>query len=253
MSGHSKWHSIKHKKAKEDAKRGAVFSKLIRAITIAAKMGGGDPSGNPTLAAAIEKAKSYNMPQDNIEKAIKRGIGGIEGQKFEEVIYEGYGPEGVAIMVQVMTDNRNRASSEIRNIFNRRGANMGEAGCVNWMFEKKGLILVSKEADVAEDDLINIALEAGADDVSEAEDNWEIITDIQNFEKVRKSLEENNIKYESAEITMIPKNIVRMGDKQGAKKVLQLIDAFEESAEVQEVYANFDIPAKILEELALET
>ena len=249
MSGHSKWSSIKHKKAAVDAKRGRAFSKLSRAITAAAKQGGGDPEHNHQLAAAVEKAKDFNMPADKIERAIKRGTGEIEGAQFEQLTYEGYGPNSVAIMVEVLTDNRNRAAADMRNIFARHSGNLGESGCVSWMFESKGIILVNKKNGTNEDDLLALAIEAGADDVGAEDNHWEITIKPEDLMKVRKALEAGNIKFTSAELTKVPKSVVKL-DKSQAKKVLRLVDTLEEHDDVQEVYANFDIPDEVLEELS---
>jgi YebC/PmpR family DNA-binding regulatory protein len=251
MSGHSKWSSIKHKKAAEDSKRGKMFSKLSRAIIVAAKEGGGNPEHNVALANAIEKARSFSMPKDNIERAIKRGAGEVSGQDFEKITYEGYGADGVAIMVDVMTDNRNRAAADIRRIFGRTGANLGTSGCVAWMFDKRGIIIVNKDSGVDEDTLLEQALESGADDLSIEEDHWEVITDVDSFSGAVKALEEAGVKMASAEVTMLPKDTVKL-DKNAAKKVLRLVDALEEYEDVQEVYSNFDIPDEILQELAEE-
>ncbi len=251
MSGHSKWSSIKHKKAAEDAKRGQLFSKLSRAIIVAAREGGGNPDVNIALANAIEKAKSYSMPKENIERAIKRGTGEIEGTSYEKIVYEGYGANGVAIMVDVMTDNRNRAASDIRRIFNRAGGSLGTSGCVSWMFEKKGIIIVNKSEEVDEDTLLEVALEAGAEDVRTEDAHYEIITDVESFRGVVEELERKQVPFASAEVTMLPKSTVEL-DKESAKKVLRLVDALEENEDVQEVYSNFDIPDHILEEISLE-
>mgnify|MGYP000094312889 FL=1 len=251
MSGHSKWSSIKHKKAAEDAKRGKMFSKLSRAIIVAAREGGGNPEANVALANAIEKAKSYSMPKENIERAIKRGTGEGSGEAFEKIVYEGYGANGVAIMVDVMTDNRNRAAADIRRIFSRTGGSLGTSGSVAWMFEKKGNIIVNKDTGVDEDVLLERALEAGAEDMTTEDDHWEIITDAESFRGVLEALEEAGIEVASAEVTMLPKNTVKL-DKESAKKVLRLVDALEEHEDVQEVYANFDIPDDILEEISEE-
>ncbi len=249
MSGHSKWSSIKHKKGAQDAKRGQLFSKLSRAIIVAAREGGGNPEVNIALANAIEKAKSYSMPKENIERAIKRGTGEGSGDSFEKIVYEGYGANGVAIMVDVMTDNRNRAAADIRRIFSRTGGSLGTSGSVAWMFEKKGNIIVNKEAGVDEDLLLETALEAGAEDMAGEDDHWEIITDAESFRGVVEALKEKGFEPASAEVTMLPKNTVKL-DKEAAKKVLKLVDALEEYEDVQEVYANFDIPDDILEELS---
>lgn len=249
MSGHSKWASIKHKKGATDAKRGALFSKLVKAISVAARDGGGDPKNNATLAQAIEKAKENSMPAENIERAVKRGTGEIEGVSYEEIVYEGYGPNGVAVMVEVTTDNRNRAASDIRNIFSKSGGSLGEQGCVNWMFHKKGVILVSKEAGQGEEEIMDAAIEGGAEDVSAGEDHYEIVTDPAVFASVKAYLDGKGIKYESAEITMVPASTVKL-DEAGARKVLRLMDALNEHDDVQEAYANFDIPDTILEAVA---
>ncbi|HEY4686934.1 MAG TPA: YebC/PmpR family DNA-binding transcriptional regulator [Candidatus Subteraquimicrobiales bacterium] len=250
MSGHSKWSQIKHKKGKEDAKRGQLFSRLSRAITVAAKAGG-NPETNAVLEAEVQKAKDYNMPNDSIERAIKRGTGEIGGVHFEQIVYEGYGPQGVAMLVSVMTDNRNRAAADMRSIFTHNNGNLAELGSVSWIFEKKGNILVDKTPEIEEDTLFSAVVEAGAEDMQAHEDHWEITTSPQDLTKVRKLIEEQGITVTSAEITMLPKNTVKLG-KNEAKKVLRLINALEEHEDVQEVYANFDIPDEILEEVAAE-
>jgi len=251
MSGHSKWAQIKHKKIKEDAKRGRIFSRLSRAIMVAAKEGGGNPDLNPTLAAAIQKAKDYNMPHENIERAIKRGTGELGEARFEHIIYEGYGPNGVAIMVHVLTDNRKRAAADIRSIFSRHQGNLGATGCVSWMFDKKGHILINKGEGIDEDELLIITIEAGAEDIKAQNDHYEIITFPADLIGVRKTLEEHGITPDSAEITMLPKSTVKL-NKEEAKKVLRLMDALEEHDDVQEIYANFDIPDEIPGELTIE-
>ncbi|MEJ5185474.1 MAG: YebC/PmpR family DNA-binding transcriptional regulator [Candidatus Geothermincolales bacterium] len=251
MSGHSKWANIKHRKAAEDAKRGRLFSKLSRAIIIAAREGGGNPETNLALAHAIEKAKSYSMPKENIERAIKRGTGELSGSSFEKITYEGYAANGVAIMVDVMTDNRNRAAADIRHIFSRAGGRLGDTGCVSWMFEKKGIIIVNKDSGADEDVLLEAALEAGAEDMKTEDDHWEIITDASSFKQVLDTLKEQGVEVASAEVTMLPKDTVKL-DKDSARKVLKLVDALEDYDDVQEVYANFDIPDEILQELAEE-
>lgn len=249
MSGHSKWSSIKRKKGKEDAKRGQIFSKLTKAIMVAAK-GGSNPDANASLATAIEKAKEHNMPADTIERAIKKGAGELAVQAFETIIYEGYGPAGTAVIVETLTDNRNRTAADIRHIFSRYSANLGTTGSVSWMFEKKGVIYVNKSDDLDEDELLNIALEAGADDMNIGENNYEILTDSSALKVVKDVLDSHHIPYESASITMFPKNTVKLEDKEAARKVLRFIDALEEHDDVQEVYANFDIPDAVLEEVA---
>lgn len=247
MSGHSKWASIKHKKGAADAKRGKVFTKIIREITVAARSGGKNQDTNPRLRLAIQRAKDANMPADNIERGIKKGTGELEGVSYEEVVYEGYGPGGVAIIAEALTDNKNRASSSIRNIFSKRGGNMAGQGSVSWMFEKKGFIVVNK-SDVEEDKLMDIVLEAGAEDMKTEESTYEITTTPSDFENVKKVITDKNIKMESSEITNIPKNTIKVtGDN--AKKLLALVNELEDDDDVQNVYANFDIPDEILKEL----
>jgi len=248
MSGHSKWAGIKHKKAIVDAKRGQIFSKLIREITVAAKQGGGDPAGNPRLRVAIDKAKAVNMPQDNIKKAIQRGTGELPGVTYEEVFYEGYGPGGVAVLVEVTTDNKNRVTAEVRKAFSRHGGNLGDAGCVGWMFNKKGYISIDK-SKIKEEELIEIALESGAEDVkADDEDFFEVITQPQDFEKVKKSLQARNIAINSAEITMLPQTYIKL-DGIKAEQMLRLMDELDNNDDVQNVYANFDIPKLIMEKV----
>ena len=247
MSGHSKWASIKHKKGAADAKRGKLFTKLIREITVAARGGGGNTDTNPRLRLAIQRAKEANMPQDNIDRGIKKGTGELEGVSYEEVTYEGYGPSGIAIMVEVLTDNKNRTSSAIRNLFAKRGGNMAGQGSVSWMFEKKGYMVIKKEL-IEEDKLMSIALDAGAEDLKTEESTYAITTQPQDFESVKKAIEENNIKIEAAEITSVPKSTIKVvGD--GAKKLLSLVNELEDNDDVQNVYANFDIPDEVLKEL----
>lgn len=246
MSGHSKWATIKHKKGAADAKRGQLFTKLIKEITIAAK-NGGKPDTNPRLRTAIQKAKDSNMPQDNIDRAVKKGTGELPGVVYEETTYEGYGPNGIAIIVEAVTDNKNRASSEVRNIFSKNGGNMAGSGSVSWIFEKKGYFIINK-GTIEEDDLMGIALEAGAEDLVTAEETYEIKSTTAGFEKVKKALEEHNVKLESAEITMVPKNTIKIVGED-AKKVLALVDALQDHDDVQNVYANFDIPDDILKKL----
>jgi len=244
MSGHSKWASIKHKKAATDVKRGKIFSKIAKEITISAKGGGGDLDANPRLRLAVNKAKSVNMPTDNIERAIKKGTGELPGVSYEEISYEGYGPKGVAFIVEALTDNKNRAAAEIRNIFSKKGGNMAGPGSVSWMFTKKGFIMV-KETSAQEDKVFTIALDAGAEDIKTESPLYEITTSVAAFEKVKNSLEEANIPIESAEITMIPSSSIKVeGDD--AKQVLALIDLLEDYDDVQNVYANFDIPDELL-------
>ena len=247
MSGHSKWSQIKRKKGVADAKRGQVFTKLIKEITIAARLGGGDPEGNARLRTAIAAARAENMPKDNIERAIKKGTGELAGVSYEEFMYEGYGPGGTAILVEAMTDNKNRTSAEMRYIFTRSSGNLGEAGCVAWMFHKKGYIVVEKGA-IDEDKLMEVALEAGADDIEESEKEYEVNTDPQNFEAVKKALEGAGIKYQLAELTMYPQTTVTLDEKNG-EQMLRLMEQLEDHDDVQKVYANFDIPESVMEQL----
>lgn len=246
MSGHNKWSTIKHKKGAADAKRGKVFTKIIKEISVAAKLGGGDPAANPRLRTAIDKAKGENMPKDNIERAIKKGTGGMEGVNYEETTYEGYGPGGVAVLVEVMTDNRNRTVSDVRSTFTKCNGNMGETGCVSWIFDKKGLITYPKT--VAFEKLFDAALEAGADDVSEQDEQFEVITDPASFIEVRDALTAAGFKFDSAETTMIPQTIVKLEGKQ-AESMLKMIDRLEDNDDVQNVYANFDISTEEMEKL----
>lgn len=248
MSGHSKWATIKHKKGAADAKRGKVFTKLIKELMVAARMGGGNPEGNPRLRAALLAAKAENMPKDNIDRAIKKGTGELEGVNYEEFAYEGYGPAGVAVLVDIMTDNRNRAASEVRHIFSRNSGNLGEAGCVAWMFNKKGSIVFDKKA-MPEEELIELALEAGAEDVKDQEDQFEVITSPEDFLNVKAAFDDRELKYELAEMTMSPQTTVRIEDPKTAQQLLRLMDALEDSDDVQNVYANFDIPDQIIESL----
>ena len=247
MSGHSKWASIKHKKAAADSKRGKIFTKLIREITVAAKQGGGDPESNPRLRTVIQTAKAANMPAENVERAIKKGTGELEGVTYEDVVYEGYGPQGVAILVHCLTDNKNRTASEIRNIFNKTNGSMAGAGSVAWIFEKKGFIVVPN-LKVTEDQLMEIVLSAGAEDLTQAGDKFEITASPHDFWAVREALEKSKIPFESAEITMIPKNQVAV-TPEAVRSVLHLIEALEEHDDVQNVYANFDIPDDIAKEI----
>ena len=246
MSGHSKWSSIKHKKAAKDARRGKLFTKLIKEITVAARMGGGDISANPRLRTAVQTAKAASMPNDNIERAIKKGTGELEGVHYEEIHYEGYGPGGAAILVQALTDNKNRTVQEIRHLFSKYGGNLGETGCVAWMFDKKGLITVEK-TKVGEDQLINLALEAGAEDVREEDSLFEVVTRPEDFEKVRERLEREKIPTVAAQITMIPKSTVFL-DGHNAEQILKLTEELEELDDVQSVAANFDVPNELLEQ-----
>lgn len=250
MSGHSKWSQIKHKKAHTDAKRGKVFTKIVKEISIAARIGGGDPDGNPRLRAVIEKAKEVNMPHDNVKKAIMKGTGELPGVNYEEFVYEGYGPAGVAIMIEVLTDNKNRTLPEIRHTLSKHGGSLGETGCVSWMFDKRGYILVSKSA-ASEDALMSVALEAGAEDMKNdpAEENYEIITAPEDVSRVKEAVEKAKIPVESAEVTMLPKSYVVL-DEKAADQTIRLMDALEENEDVQNVYSNFDIPDEVAEKAA---
>lgn len=249
MSGHSKWATIKHKKAKEDAKRGKIFTKLIREITAAARIGGGNPDANPRLRIAIEKAKEYNMPKSNIENAIKRGTGELEGVAYEEINYEGYGPGGTAILIEALTDNKKRCAAEIRHILSKHGGNLGEVGCVSWMFHKKGMIVIPK-AGVDENKLMELTIDAGAEDIQDVTDDnvYEIYTQPENFEKVKNALEKAGIKFTLAEITMVPQSYVNLTGKE-AEQMIALMEAIEECDDVQKVYANFNITSKEMEAL----
>ncbi|MCL6478264.1 MAG: YebC/PmpR family DNA-binding transcriptional regulator [Peptococcaceae bacterium] len=240
MSGHSKWSTIKRKKAKVDAARGRLFTQLSKEIILAAKQGGGDPDKNLRLKNAIAKAKEANVPNDNIQRSIMKGTGELGGGNYEEIVYEGYGPGGVAVMIELLTDNRNRTAGEIRHLFSKNGGNLGETGCVSWMFEKKGLIVVDKEAGISEDDLLMAALDAGAEDVKSEEDAFEILTDPDSFEAVRDDLEKRGIKPVEARIAMIPKSTVKIEGAQ-AEQMMKLLDGLEELDEVEEVYSNFEM------------
>lgn len=250
MSGHSKWSQIKHKKAHTDAKKGKTFTKIVKEISVAARFGGGDPDGNPRLRTAIEKAKEVNMPHDNIKRAIMKGTGELPGVTYEEILYEGYGPSGVAMLIDVMTDNKNRTVPEIRHMMSKSGGSLGETGCVSWIFDKKGYILVNK-AKASEDSVMSAALDAGAEDMKNEpqEDNYEIITAPENLNEVKAALEKVNIPIESAEVTMLPKNYVAL-DEKPAEQMLRLMDALEDHEDVQNVYANFDIPDEVAEKLS---
>ena len=249
MAGHSKWAQIKHKKAHTDAKRGKVFTKIVKEIATAAKLGGGDADGNPRLRTAIDNAKEVNMPHDNIKKAIMKGTGELPGVSYEEYLYEGYGPAGVAVMVEVMTDNKNRTVPEIRHIMSKSGGSLGESGCVSWIFEKKGYILVSK-AKTSEDTVMTVALDAGAEDMKNdpEEENFEIITAPEDFAAVKGAIEKDGLPVESAEVTMLPKTYVVL-DEKTAEQMVRLIDALEDNDDVQNVYANFDIPDNVAEKI----
>ena len=246
MSGHSKWHSIKHKKGALDAKRGRMFTKVIKEITIGARIGGGDPAGNPRLRKAVADAKELNMPADNIKRAIMKGTGELEGGQLEELIYEGYGPSGVAMIVEVVTDNRNRTVSEIRHVFSKNGGNMGESGSVAWMFKKKGYIVIEKsKAD--EDTLMNLAIDAGADDFSSEESSYEIYTSPASFHAVLNAITAKGIEPMSSEISMIPENYVKV-EGRSAQQVIRLMEILDDHDDVQHVYGNFDIEESELAE-----
>src|SRR6266496_1794205 len=248
MSGHSKWATIKHKKGALDAKRGKIFTRLIKEISIAAKNGGGDPDSNPRLRGAILAAKSENMPQDNIKRAIQRGTGELPGATYEEFSLEGYGPGGVAILLDINTDNRNRTVSEIRHVFGKNGGNMAEAGAVSWMFHKKGDIVVPKSA-AKEDDLMGVVLDAGADDLRDDGENWEVLTDPSSYEGVLEAVKKAGITPTSSSVAMIPQNYIKIEGQQ-ATQMIRLVEALEEHDDVQNVHSNFDIDQKLLEEVA---
>lgn len=241
MSGHSKWANIKHKKGKADALRGKITTKISREITIAVRMGGADPTGNMKLKLALSKAKANNIPKDNIQRAIQKGQGALEGSNYEEITYEGYGPAGVAIMVSALTDNRNRTAADVRHVFSKHGGNMGETGCVNWMFKRKGIFAISSEASVSEDDLMMMTLEAGAEDIKGDGDGFEIVTQPEDFEAVEKALADNNIEVEMSEITMVPDTMAELS-AEDAEKVQKMLDALDDLDDVQDVYTNADLP-----------
>lgn len=249
MAGHSKWANIKRRKGAVDAKRGKVFTRLIKEITVAARQGGGDPDGNPRLRTAIAAAKAENMPKDNIARAVKKGTGEIAGEVYEEILYEGYGPGGVAVLVDCMTDNKNRTVADVRHYFSKNNGNLGESGCVAWMFEKKGLIQFDKEG-VSEEELMDLALEAGADDVVEEDHEFQVLTAPEDFEAVRTAIDEAGKSYSQAEITMVPKNIVDVTEEKVAKGLLKLLESLEEHDDVQNVHANFDIDDALMEQIS---
>jgi YebC/PmpR family DNA-binding regulatory protein len=245
MSGHSKWATIKHKKGAQDKARGKLFAKLIRQVEVAAREGGGDPDANPTLRTMFQKARDASVPTDTIERAIKRGTGELEGVRYEQVSYEGYAPCGVAVIVECLTDNRNRTGADVRSIFAKNGGSTAEPGAVAWQFERKGVMQVPKA--VAEDDLMLVSLDAGAEDIKDAGDSWEVTTAPGDLGAVRSALDEGGISYDSAELTMMPTNVVPLDNEADAKRVLRVIDLLEDLDDVQNVYANFDIPNRILE------
>lgn len=247
MSGHSKWSTIKRKKGAADAKRGQLFTKFIKEITVAARIGGGDINGNPRLRKAVATAKENSMPSDNIDRAIKKGTGELEGTAYEEITYEGYGPSGVALLIEAMTDNKNRTVAELRNLLSKKGGNLGESGCVAWMFEKKGLIQFDKKL-FSEETIMDRALQCGAEDVREGEEGWEIICDPGDFDTIDENLRKSGMAPQLSEITMIPNNTVQLAEE-NARKVLALMEALEEHDDVQKVHANFDIPLEIMDKL----
>ncbi|MBA3016027.1 MAG: YebC/PmpR family DNA-binding transcriptional regulator [Proteobacteria bacterium] len=249
MSGHSKWSTIKRKKGAADAKRGKIFTKLIKEIMVAARMGGGDPAGNARLRSAVMAAKTENMPKDNIDRAIKKGTGDMDGVNYEEIVYEGYGPSGVAVLVDCMTDNRNRTVSEVRYAFSKSGGNMGESGCVSFMFDKKGVIVVEKEA-TSEDKLLELALEAGAEDVVDEGDVFKVLTEPNDFNAVNEALEAAGVVIASASVDMIPQNTIEITEEKVARRVLSMMEMLEDNDDVQHVYANFDIPDELMENLS---
>lgn len=249
MSGHSKWATTKHKKAAADSKRGKIFTKIIREITVAAKMGGGDPEGNPRLRTAILKAKENNMPADNIKKAVQKGTGELPGVTYEEMTYEGYGPGGVAIIIQIMSDNKNRTVSEIRHLLSKNGGNMGESGSVAWMFQKKGYLSIEKQK-TDEEKLMSVALDAGAEDIrSDDPTLFEVITAPADFEKVKKGMTDAGLAPSYAEVTFLPQTYIRLEGKE-AEQMLRLMEALEDHDDVQNVYANFDIPDEVMAKVA---
>jgi YebC/PmpR family DNA-binding regulatory protein len=247
MSGHSKWSTIKHKKGAADKKRGKIFTKLIKEITIAARMGGGDPDANPRLRHALSSANSQNLPKDTAQRAIKKGSGDLEGVEYEEILYEGYGPGGVAVLVECMTDNRNRTIAEVRHVFGKAGGNVGTDGCVAWMFDKKGLISVLKE-NSDEDTLMELALDAGAEDIIEETDSFDIITEPDDYDAVKDAIDAADIRYELAEITMIPQNMTKIDGKE-AEQMIKFMEALDDCDDVQKFYSNADIPDEVFDSL----
>jgi len=246
VSGHSKWSTIKRKKGAIDAKRGKIFTKLIKEITVAARMGGGDIDANPRLRTAVLAAKTENMPKDNIERAIKKGTGGLEGVSYEEILYEGYGPGGVAVLVETMTDNKNRTVADVRHFFAKSGGNLGESGCVGWMFDKKGVITVDKGA-IAEDQLLELALEAGAQDMVEEDSTFQVLTAPEDLNGVVESLSKANVACVEAAISMVPKNTIEVNEEKTARSLLKLLENLEDHDDVQKVHANFDIADELME------
>jgi YebC/PmpR family DNA-binding regulatory protein len=249
MSGHSKWSTIKRKKGANDAKRGKIFTKLIKEITVAARQGGPDPFGNPRLRSAITAAKTENMPKDNIDRAIAKGSGGLEGDAYEEILYEGYGPGGVAVLVECVTDNRNRTVADVRHYFSKSNGNLGENGCVAWMFDKKGMILVDKDT-ISEEELMDKAIDAGAEDVVEEEQEFQVLTTVDDFNDVRDALEQDGVEFLEASISMIPKNTIEITEENVASSLLKLLENLEDHDDVQKVHANFDIDDSLMESLS---
>ena len=249
MSGHSKWANIKHKKGIADARRGALFTKLGREIIVAARQGGGEPANNFRLKIAVEKARAANMPNDNIQRAIQKGVGGGEGANYEELRYEGYGPGGVAVMVNVLTDNRNRTAGEMRHLFSKNGGNLGETGCVGWMFKEKGQLTVPRaETKQSEDDLMLLVLDAGAEDLESDEDNYLVYTAPEDLERVRQALLDQSIPVVEAAVNLIPENTVEVADAEQARKIVRLLDALEDHDDVQGVYSNFELAASLADQ-----
>jgi YebC/PmpR family DNA-binding regulatory protein len=249
MSGHSKWANIKHRKGAVDAKRGKIFTKLIKEITVAARMGGGDPGANPRLRSAIAAAKAVNMPKDNVDRGIKKGTGELDGISYDEILYEGYGPGGVAVLVECMTDNRNRTVADVRSFFAKANGNLGEANCVAWMFDKKGSVLIDKEV-ADEEKLMELALEAGAEDVADDGSAFQVLTAPEDFEAVREALETAGLEFLEASISMIPQNVVEVADEKTARQLMKLLDNLEDHDDVQKVHANFDIADELMEAIS---
>jgi YebC/PmpR family DNA-binding regulatory protein len=248
VAGHSKWANIKRRKARVDAQKGKIFTKLAREIIVAAREGGDDIETNFSLRLAVQKARENNMPNDNIQRAIQRGSVGLEGESYDQVNYEGYAPGGVAVLLEALTDNRNRTVAEVRHLFSRYGGSLGESGCVAWMFERKGLFIVKKEGlKISEDDLMLIALEAGAEDIKEEDDTYSIITSPELFEEVKDYLQKEKIAFESAEVTMLPQNTVEIDNPDEVRRILDLMEALEDNDDIQNVYANFEIPDALME------
>ncbi|NWH05817.1 YebC/PmpR family DNA-binding transcriptional regulator [Desulfobacter latus] len=245
MSGHSKWSTIKHKKGAADKKRAKIFTKLIKEITVAARMGGGDPMANPRLRHAIDSAKAQNMPKDNVDRAIKKGTGDMDGVNYEEIMYEGYGPGGVAVMVECLTDNKNRTIADVRYIFNKAGGNVGTDGCVSWMFDKKGVITISKE-NTDEDILMEVALDAGAEDIKDEGDSFDVLTAPEEFDAVKDAIDGAQITYEVAEISMVPQNTTAVSGKE-AEQMIRFMEALDDCDDIQNFYTNADIPDEAFE------